>query len=81
MTGEEIRIMNETQRFFIIFTIAGIVSAFIFPPNDYCQQTYTFVWNVPKGNINLEDTTVQLVTFAALPSNIALKLPSKYITR
>jgi multisubunit Na+/H+ antiporter MnhB subunit len=59
--------MNETKWFLILFGIAGIVLTLIFPPNDYSQQTYTFIWNIPKGDVNVEEMTVQLVIFAGLP--------------
>lgn len=73
---KEIRIMNQTKWFFLIFGIVGIVLTLLFPPNDYSQRPYTFFWNIPEGSVDVEDMTVRLLMFAAL-SGISFFIPKE----
>jgi len=71
---KEINIMNHKKWFAIIFGIAGIGLTLLFPPNNYSQRPYTFFWNIPKGDVDVEDMTVRLVIFAVF-SGILFFIP------
>jgi len=77
---KEIKIMNHKKWFAIIFGIAGIGLTLLFPPNNYSQRPYTFFWNIPEGDVDVEDMTVRLLIFAAF-SGILFFIPEEKIVK
>lgn len=59
--------MNITQWFLVLCVVTGIFFTLVFPPNIDVSKDYTFFWNVPKGNIDIDDLTVRLVIFVTVP--------------
>jgi hypothetical protein len=60
--------MEPEQLMSVLMCVAGVCLTFLFPPNDYSQQTYTFFWNIPEGYIDAEGLIVQLGVFLIVPS-------------